>query len=233
MLVYQGRTSRLFQYLFTIDTRSFSIYICQWPHIPFVDGPGCWWTGNLPPSGSAPILPTPQPELHMVFRAPIQFCALTMASTVRYQGGVPFPFLIPLTHWSRWSSVESCRGHQDVSHGQIPTESEWEEDQSHQNFAYPASDWQIPCCFNKLPRGEDVKNLLMLRWENCMHVRFKPKLSWLYTKRKEGWQGPTSSLCLSLTWMNINARPSSYPVFPNVKTLKKNCIFSCLIWIHL
>lgn len=49
---------------------------------------------------------------------------------------------------------------------------------------YPASDWQIPCCCNNLPRGEDVKNPLMLRWENCMHRRFKPKLSNL--KRKDG-----------------------------------------------
>lgn len=99
------------------------------------------------------------------------------------------------------------------------------------NTGYPASSGQIPSCCNNLLRAEDVKNLLMPRWENCMHGGFKPNLSTLrlFTKRKEGWQGLTSSLCLA--WVNIKYIPFNLQGICECYNLKKGFISSSLILI--
>lgn len=81
MLVYQGRTS-------TSSTCSQSIH-AAFPFIfandhtfPLLMSRASDGQELFLPSGSAPILPPPQPQLHVVFRAPVQFCLSTMASTV-------------------------------------------------------------------------------------------------------------------------------------------------------
>lgn len=183
MLVYQGRTSWLFQYLFSIDTHSFSIYICQWPHIPFVDG-------LMGRKSSFP-------------HALRSSCRL-LSHNYTWFLGLQFNFARQWWHWlcrlqrkcslSFFDSLDSSvqmiiTGIVQRSPGCQPwsnTHREWARRGSEPSElpVYPASDWQVPCCCNNLPR-EDVKNPLMLRWENCMHGRFKPKLSNLriYTKR--------------------------------------------------
>lgn len=187
-----SRTHKYFQYLFSIDTRSFSIYICQWPHIPFVDGQEIFL-----PSHSAPILPPPW-FLGLQFNFACQrwhrLCRLPRRCSLSFFDSFDSSVQMIIT-----GIVQRSPGCQPWSN----THREWARRGSELSKlpVHPASDWQIPCCCNNLPRGEDVKNPLMLRWENCMHGRFKPTSSnpRLYTKRTEGWQGLTRSLCFSLT----------------------------------
>lgn len=92
MLVYQGRTSTsstcsqsirgAFPFIFAND-HTFPLLMSR-----ATDGQEIFL-----PSRSAPILPPPQPQLHVVFRALVQFCTSTMASTVRHTKEV-LPFLL-------------------------------------------------------------------------------------------------------------------------------------------
>lgn len=168
MLVYQGHRSWLCQDFFTIDTRSLSFIFSYNPRISFDDGNLLFLTPcahDIPSSaGFTGIV------CQFQFKFARQWWHLLYHIPRRYS----VSFVV--WHWpdlpqSR-SSSQLWGGHQEVNHGQLPTESEWAGSEPSTLTVHPASDWQIPCCCNNLPRGEDVKNLLMLRWEPCMHERF-------------------------------------------------------------
>lgn len=198
MLVYQGRTSTSVLVL-NRYAQLFHLYL------PMATHSLCWWTGLLM-SWNSSFPHTLRPSCLLLSHDCTWFLGLQFNFVRQRWHRLPRRCSLSFFDSFDWSVQMIITGIVQRSPGCQPwsnTHREWVRRGSEPSKlpVYPASDWQIPCCCNNLPRGEDVKNPLMLRWENFMHGRFKPKLSnqRLYTKRMEGWQGLTSSLCFSLT----------------------------------
>lgn len=128
MLVYQGHRSWLCQDFFTIDTRSLSFIFSYNPRISFDDGNLLFLTPcahDIPSSaGFTGIV------CQFQFKFARQWWHLLYHIPRRYS----VSFVV--WHWpdlpqSR-SSSQLWGGHQEVNHGQLPTESESEQDQSPQ-----------------------------------------------------------------------------------------------------
>lgn len=85
MLVYQGRTS-------TSSTCSQSIQQLFHLYLPMATHSLCWWAGNLPS-----LTLCAHPASSVVFRAPVQFCVSTMASTLS-----PTKEVLPFLFWFLW-----------------------------------------------------------------------------------------------------------------------------------
>lgn len=163
MLVYQGHRSWLCQDFFTTDAHSFSFIFCYDPKFPF-------WIGNFLSICPAPVISPPlQDSQELWVNSKSDLLDINCAT---YQGDVLFPLLFDISltlrdpsHRQNWKKVTN-----KSTMEKYPVW-EWARLEPLTHAVHPASDWQIPWCYNNLPRGDDVKTRLMLRCENCVHGR--------------------------------------------------------------
>lgn len=165
---------QLSQYLLMINTRRFLIYISLW-----------WWMA-LPldrkfsfPRGLhslCPLLWQTSQALHMSFlEAQFKFAHQRWRQIchIPRRCFAPLLFHIGLTVLSldhhHWTCGEVARKSAIANYPERVRQNRIRA----VNTSCMSCQW-LTDSNNNLPRGEDVKKLLMLRWENCMHRWFQP-----------------------------------------------------------